>query len=122
MIRNDFVSNSSSCSFFIHLQSQKDVDEFKSIFDKLYNLNIGMAVYLDPYHYLDFINAKTDVEKIHKGDYIRLDAGEDHYKEIIDRYDEMCDIIDECPYKFKEYKDIDAHYTRGKNWKESDDD
>ena len=46
-IRTDFVSNSSSCSFFIELDTQEAIDAFKSIVDKFDKNEVAVSLYHD---------------------------------------------------------------------------
>ncbi len=52
-----------------------------------------------------------------KESYAFMYVGEDHYMETIERYRELEDLIAGNTYKFKVYRDPDAHYTFGKSIK-----
>ena len=45
--RNDFVSNSSSCSFFIELDTQEAVDAFKNIAERFDRREVALSLYQD---------------------------------------------------------------------------
>lgn len=119
-LRHDFVSNSSSCSFFVHLQSKKDVEEFKKLFSMLQSKNVKMEVFanaeLADCHAEGCILDESQVNgKLLAPDcFVLCDVGEDHDSWYEHRYNDMCSVFDECIYKFKFYEDSWAHMTRGK--------
>lgn len=124
MFRNDFVSNSSSCSFIIHLVTTKDIDEFKKVFPKLIEKKyIDMDRLLDPDTFFECLSCQGNngIDTLKRGDFVRLSSGDDHCPGYEQKYWDMCEIIDSCGYNFKMYKDSYAHMTRGKRWKDNDD-
>ena len=120
-IRNDFISNSSSCSFIVSLQSKRDVDEFKKLFSMLKSKNVNMAVYdnaeaadgHDNGYALDE-NALDCKGILVPGCYVLCDVGEDHDSWYEARYNAMCSVFDESGYAFKFFEDPWAHMTRGR--------
>ena len=116
--RQDFVSNSSSCSFIIHLQTQKDVDEIKKIFDVLNNqtriksyLSCNKGYFFNSYG--KEINNKDNLEK---DTFLHVYVGEDHNMQTIDLYNKLEELVTSSTFKFKIYQDPDAHYTCGKKY------
>ena len=110
-IRIDFVSNSSSCSFFIELNSQAAVDAFKQIISKFNKNEVKLSFYnsiQDVFKYDDMT-----IEDIEVGTLVKCDSGEDHDIDYRDRFNRMVDVVDNNPsnFKFKIYDDPDAHIT-----------
>lgn len=112
--RTDFVSNSSSCSFIIHLQSKKDLSEFQKIaknIQKSYLIDYYYGTVSDIYK-MEILN--LDRDKLEQGDWVQVYCGEDSL-ENIERFDDVQWVFQESDYKFKFYADNDAHYTFGEN-------
>ena len=119
--RTDYVSNSSSCSFFIELDTQEAVDAFKDIAQKFNNNEVDLSLYRDfdavcrwdPYeisiHGESSINKL--VEMIEVGEWVKCDAGKDHDLNYQNRFNRMVDVVESSPVKFKIYDDPDAHTT-----------
>lgn len=113
--RNDFVSNSSSCSFIIHVQSQKDAEQLKSIYGKFSGkANLEKFFSFDDCWNGCLVRSADDIEK---DSFVRVDVGEDHNLEVINEFYDVEGIIDSSEYKFKTYQDPGAHYTTGIEWR-----
>lgn len=120
-IRTDYVSNSSSCSFFIELNTQDAVDAFKNIAQKFNKNEVDLSLYQDfdavckwtPYaSYEHCVSSNSRlIENIEVGDWVKCDAGEDHDSNYQNRFDRMVDVVESSPVKFKIYEDPDAHTT-----------
>ena len=119
--RNDFISNSSSCSFIVGLHTEQDVNEFKKLFSSLKDKNVSVEAYdtaeMADWHdngYALDIDSLDRKDILFPGCYVLCDAGEDHDSWYEQRYDDMCAIFDDSRHKFKFYIDSWAHMTRGK--------
>ena len=111
--RNDFVSNSSSCSFFIELDSQEAVDAFKQIAVRFDKHEVSLSLYCDFTSVCDFdpYGHSSDIDKLEVGEWVKCDSGEDHDECFMRRFEKMADVVDSSPVKFKIYEDPDAHTT-----------
>ena len=108
-ICNDFVSNSSSCSFLIYLKTDDDVKQFNNIVDILRN-DFGCSIYAGiTYDPFDMSNTNGMLEK---DTWVSVDVGDDTLENIDKLYD-IEGFIDKRNCKFKIFKDELAHYTFG---------
>jgi len=115
-IRSDFVSNSSSCSFIVHLQSKKDIEEFKKVIAELKasNLTPDICYVSNKQDAMNwFADSFNNERYVEPGCYAKVDAGEDHDISVIENFEHIANKFESCMYKFKLYQDDDAHYTRG---------
>lgn len=114
--RTDFVSNSSSCSFIIYLQSQKDIEEFKKIYPKFLKNSLSTVAFYGHTIRCD-VNPSDLDDILFPGQFIRCDIGEDNefcdWESLESAWDEYTDIVQSNTYKFKLYQDPDAHRTIG---------
>lgn len=115
--RFDFVSNSSSCSFFIEFDTVDSVEAFRKICKSLKNYNAYATAYENFDRVCNYDPYSRNIDHIEKivgcGNWMLLDSGEDHDEDYRERFDNMVDIIDNNPagYKFKIYEDPSAHMT-----------
>lgn len=125
-IRKDFVSNSSSCSFYVHLDTQQAVDVFKTLVPGLKSLDVlytgyyvslkELAQWVNTYQYGNpYIETTNWLDDL-KPDYvIQIGTKDDDLRSLL-RYDDALDIIQNNPnkYKFPLYQNELAHSTAGK--------
>ena len=115
-IRSDFVSNSSSCSFFVGLHTQEDIDEFKKLVSMLNKKHVYMQLFYnlaeanDRWDGKEFDGSDEAVASLEPGNYILIDTGDDHYDGYEYRYWDIKDRFIEG-YKFKLYNDREAHMS-----------
>lgn len=115
--RSDFVSNSSSCSFFVSLEMAQDIEEFKHLIGALKKQNVGMQVFWslaeahDRWYGTMFDGSEQMSNTLVPGCFILCDSGEDHDNCYESRYRRMEKLFTEGDYEFKLYADSEAHMT-----------
>ena len=111
--RIDFVSNSSSCSFIVHLETDDDVVKFKSIYDVLVK-TYDAVMHTSSSSEMDYADMHyvSSAEDIAADDWIEVNCGEDTLDNI-DKLEDLEDFI--SPMGFKTYKDHLAHCTFGED-------
>lgn len=109
--RNDFVSNSSSCSFIVKINSQEDKDILENILTN-YNACLSVSYNLDLY---DF-HVIRNIQDSDIGDFVEINLGEDDLDTIEKFEDIKCDI-ESSTHEFEVYSDDLAHCTFGKKYK-----
>lgn len=124
MLRKDFVSNSSSCSFILYIQSEEDIKQLSKP-DVLKILKKLAGAMDKNFHNVPYgaLNRFNDINDVEIGDYIYIYNGEDNeYDWIYDVPDsELNDIADSLNKdygKLKFYRDHDAHVTLGEDYVE----
>lgn len=109
--RSDYVSNSSSCSFIIHVETQEQADVLNKMIPRLKSIQPEIT-----FTSMSGPNASYDtwkvVDQATPGEWLSVDAGEDSLDNI-DRFESIEDEIRET--NLKVYRDDDAHYTFGSN-------
>ena len=115
--RSDFVSNSSSCSFFVSLGTARDVEEFKHRIAALKKQNVYMQVFWnlaeanDRWYGMEFDGGEQMANALVPGCFVLCDSGEDHDMCFETRYRLMEELFTEGGYKFQLYADKEAHLT-----------
>lgn len=115
--RIDFVSNSSSCSFLIHLRNEEDAEAFKKVFDDVrkHTIHGEFEVFYsleDPKRgntWSDFVLKTPDEVEPHT--IVKCDSGEDHDLYYDERFNEMKDALGDYPFML--YVDPEAHTSAG---------
>ena len=126
--RMDFVSNSSSCSFFIHLSTKESVDAFKELVPKLEKMEVLWPGYWpslkslsewinNSYEYGDpFISSdkkKKWYNDLTPGCVVTIGTEEDDLHSML-KFDDALELVQSNPFKFQLYQDELAHQTAGK--------
>ena len=126
-LRMDYVSNSSSCSFFIHLKTKESVDAFKEILPKLQEMKVIYPGYYSSLkslsewvHHVDhcgdpfFIcNTKDWYSELSPGCVVIIGTEEDDLRSMA-TFDEALELVEANPVNFELYQDDLAHQTAGK--------
>ena len=123
--RSDFVSNSSSCSFFVEIKTEEDAKAFVEAAAELSKLSYVTAevfssledIYDNRWKWpaMPAVQLKLDsarlAELIVPGCYVRCDAGDDHFPGYEERYYSMENVFSQAKHKLKLYADPEAHMT-----------
>ena len=115
--RSDFVSNSSSCSFFVSLGTETDIKEFGLRIGDLKKQNVYMQVFQnlaeanDRWYGMSFDGSEQMSNALVPGCFILCDSGEDHDNCYESRYRRMEELFTGGDYKFRLYADPEAHMT-----------
>ena len=116
--RSDFVSNSSSCSFFVSLESAKDVEAFKRLVDTLVEKNVSMQMFCsleeanDRWYGVPFDGSEQMQNALCPGYYVLIDTGDDHYEGYEERFNDIESLF-MSEHAFKLYRDVEAHLSTG---------
>lgn len=109
--RNDFVSNSSSCSFIVKINSQEDKDILEKILEG-YDCCLESMLTIPSYG--DVIKSIQDSDI---GDFVSVNLGDDDL-DTINNLEDIKYEIENSDHEFEVYSDKLAHYTFGKEYKE----
>lgn len=108
-IRNDYVSNSSSCSFFVYIADETDVKEFNVFKEKTERMfNVKWSAFESP----DAINA-INYTTVCPGFWMYCYLGDDDELDNIYDLQDIKNTLENSPYKFKVFKNKHAHYSIG---------
>lgn len=111
-LRIDFVSNSSSCSFLIHLADENDVKNYNCLRELLEKHGYKVEWYIRSHPTI--LSSEVRNGKPELNDWAYCDIGEDTFDNIETLFD-IEELLDEHEHKFKVYQDKYAHYSIGKN-------
>ena len=124
MLRKHFVSNSSSCSFILYIQSEEDIKQLSKP-DVLKILKKHAGVIDKDFHNVPYggVVRFNDVNDLEIGDYIYIYNGEDNEYDFLynDPEVELSNIADNLNKdydKLKFYRDNDSHVTLGDDYNE----
>lgn len=117
--RNDFVSNSSSCSFIVYIADEKTLNHLskpanKKLIDEYCNAIAGS--YDGTFSCADSMPYAEDVI-LEVGDFLAIYTGEDHDLSNIDRLGDVYYKLTDGFEELTVYQDPDAHYSYGKDFK-----
>lgn len=121
-VRNDYVSNSSSCSFIVHVANEDDLKQLSKpkVLAELKRWAGSCSNDYDEVPYGDCWRF-NDISDVQVGDFIQIYAGEDSDYDW--GYDDpnctLCDILDKLNDgygKLSYYLDDDAHVTIGERY------
>lgn len=116
--RLDFVSNSSSCSFFVYLETNEDIEEFKKLISVLKEKNVSMTLFNDladandRWYGDEFNGNEYEVDVLKPGNFMLIDVCDDHWQGYENKFNDVEDMFTDN-YKFKLYDDNEAHMSTG---------
>lgn len=111
-IRNDFVSNSSSCSFLIHIETEDDLVECKQVLQDIID-QFEVTLYAGKDQLTYHMSNVDDVSQLNVDDWIQVYCGEDDSMECIDSFRDVENIMYSMKHQLKIYRDDAAHETFG---------
>ena len=122
-VRNDYVSNSSSCSFIIHVSNEDDLKQLSKP-NVLAVLKKWASVFSSDINQLPYGDCLKfyDISDIQVGDFIHIYAGEDSdydwkYNEPVNILYDIIDKLNDGYGKLSYYLDDDAHVTIGERYR-----
>ena len=120
-IRNDYVSNSSSCSFIIKVNNEGEIEMLKEYFKKNEGICKSGFISLDfaaseYWNSIDEINPDT----VLPGECLYVNVGSDHYLDVFNKFNRISSEIEEMGLEL--YQDPEAHYTIGNKLPKDEDD
>ena len=113
MFRNDFVSNSSSCSFIIDIKEHDDISHIKRDINGFLNRTCSLLIIEPKEHKVFSLNSRDDCSKLKEGMYIIAMSGENNTLGWERKWRRLCDFVKYNNYKYKIYQDPSAHETIG---------
>ena len=121
-VRNDYVSNSSSCSFIIHVANEDDLKQLSKP-DVLVVLKKWASVFSSDINQLPYGDCLKfhDISDIQVGDFIHIYAGEDsdydwEFNYPLNVLYNIIDKLNDGYGKLSYYLDNDAHVTIGERY------
>jgi len=120
--RSDFVSNSSSCSFVIHVKTEEDAAHLRSLYDSVLKKKsltscTSAKSAMDGFYGCDNLGVHS-ADDIQPHMFLFVDNGEDHYAYCFEDLYALADKLNEGYDKLKYYMDNDAHISLGDELKE----
>lgn len=122
-VRNDYVSNSSSCSFIVKVNSSDDIAKVRELVKKhsytYHSICVGGYPNIayaseNPWDY----DSNMDENNVEPGELLKIDVGEDHDFATIRKFEDVSSDFGEAGLEL--YADDDAHYTIGESLPEGD--
>ena len=121
-VRNDYVSNSSSCSFIIHVSNEDDLKQLSKP-NVLAVLKKWASVFSSDINQLPYGDCLKfhDISDIQVGDFIHIYAGEDsdydwEFNYPLNVLYNIIDKLNDGYGKLSYYLDNDAHVTIGERY------
>ena len=121
-VRNDYVSNSSSCSFIIHVANEDDLKQLSKP-NVLAVLKRWASVFSSDINQLPYGDCLKfyDISDIQVGDFIHIYAGEDsdydwEFNYPLNVLYNIIDKLNDGYGKLSYYLDNDAHVTIGERY------
>lgn len=120
-LRSDFVSNSSSCSFVIHVKSDEDAAHLKSLYTSVLKDKGLMMCRTAEDAMCGFYGCNNldvySADDIEAHTFLLVNNGEDSYEECFDDLYALADKLNEGYGKLQFYQDTDAHVSLGDDLK-----
>lgn len=115
-VRNDYVSNSSSCSFIVKVNNDDDIAKVRELVKR--NSTSYHSICVGGYPNLEYASdnlwdydSYMNEDNVQLGELLKIDVGEDHDLGTIDKFYKVSAEFEEA--KLELYADDDAHYTIG---------
>lgn len=122
-VRNDYVSNSSSCSFIVKVNNEDDIAKVRELVKRhsytYHSICVGgyPNIAYASENIWDY-DSNMDENNVEPGELLKIDVGEDHDFETIRKFEDVSSEFEASGLEL--YADDDAHYTIGKALPEGD--